>query len=248
MPEDFAPFATFAVYAAIAVSKKDSSILAERAFTSLALISLLTSPLLVLCQALPALYQTAICFGRIESYCHNKCQLTNSERTGIELQRQSRITSSAHCLISFSHATIAKSLNGPAVLQGLNLVLKPGITVITGHVASGKSTFLEACLGECYIRHGSVLRSYSKAAYCPQVPWIEGRTVRENILGASKFDAEWFDYSIWASGLEEDFATSLRGGSRVAGSNGKALSGGQKQRVVSHSLSVPASERMKTHC
>lgn len=140
---------------------------------------------------------------------------------------------SADSLILFNHATIAKSAGGHALLEELDLTIKPGITVITGHVACGKSTLLDACLSECHIRHGSITRSFSRAAYCPQTPWIQSHTVRENIIGASKFDVEWYNFSIWASGLEEDFTTSLTGGSRTAGSNGKALSGGQKQRIVS---------------
>ena len=49
---------------------KKGSLLAAQAFTSLALISLLTTPVIVFVQALPMVIQCAGSFRRIQEYCN----------------------------------------------------------------------------------------------------------------------------------------------------------------------------------
>jgi hypothetical protein len=68
IPTTLAPFTTFLVYEIIAAVKKDETVLSAQAFASLSLISLLTSPLLTFCQALPTFFQAVSCFDRIDAY------------------------------------------------------------------------------------------------------------------------------------------------------------------------------------
>jgi len=68
-PATFAPAATFAVFVIIAVVQHDHSLLTAQAFTTLSLISLLTSPVLAFIQAVPSVIQCIGCFNRIQEYC-----------------------------------------------------------------------------------------------------------------------------------------------------------------------------------
>lgn len=59
---------TFSVYAIIAVFWKNETLLTAQAFTSVALISLLTTPVVVFIQALPLVVQSIASFDRIQEY------------------------------------------------------------------------------------------------------------------------------------------------------------------------------------
>ncbi|KAJ5727128.1 multidrug resistance-associated protein [Penicillium malachiteum] len=68
-PIDIAPMATFLLFSIIALVKGDSTLLSTQAFTSLLLISLMTTPLMKFIQAVPSTYQCLGCFERIEAFC-----------------------------------------------------------------------------------------------------------------------------------------------------------------------------------
>ncbi|KAJ5524996.1 ABC transporter [Penicillium frequentans] len=68
VPSDLAPFATFLAYAIVSIVKGNGYLLSAQAFTSLSLISLLTSPLLKFIQTTPGLFQSEACFNRIEEF------------------------------------------------------------------------------------------------------------------------------------------------------------------------------------
>lgn len=239
---EFSPFATFAIYAIISVVKQDTTLLSAQAFTSLALISLLTGPLLNFCQAMPALAQAVSCFDRIDEYLTvdpqspNRSMSTDSiarpSDDGVELQQKPSGALPEGLLASFHAATISKSPDAEAVFDRLTLNVRRGVTMITGPVGCGKTTLLESILGASFVKTGSVVASLSRAAYCSQVPWIQNQTIRQNIVGPNGFDEKWFKYTCWACGLENDLQTISDGDSHMAGSNGISLSGGQKQRIV----------------
>ncbi|KAH8892336.1 ABC transporter [Thozetella sp. PMI_491] len=75
-PADLAPVLTFTVYSVIALVRNDSSLLAGQAFTSLSLISLLTSLVLAFIQAIPAVLQCIGSFDRIQEYCSEQSSCT----------------------------------------------------------------------------------------------------------------------------------------------------------------------------
>ncbi|OKL62437.1 hypothetical protein UA08_02671 [Talaromyces atroroseus] len=244
VPLNFAPFATFVVYAIIAVVRKDETLLASRAFTALSLMSIFTGPLLVFLQSGPTLMQSLGCFTRIEVYC-SKSPATSSgslstvtlplpQPGDMELDPFSAPKKSNAALVSFKNADIAWSSDTDIVLHRLNLDIFESITMITGPVGSGKSTLLESVLGEANLRNGKVTTGpfLRCVAYCSQKPWIINNTIRSNIIGGSEFNPEWYKYTIWACALEEDLKTIPLGDMCKSESNGVSLSGGQKQRVA----------------
>ncbi|KAI8853864.1 P-loop containing nucleoside triphosphate hydrolase protein [Chytridium lagenaria] len=87
------------------------------------------------------------------------------------------------------------------------------LIAIIGTVGSGKSSFLQALVGEMKRTHGEVIVRGS-LGWCPQQPWVLNRTVRGNVV----FGGEWEEKRYWE--------TVGRFGER-----GINLSGGQKQRL-----------------
>lgn len=105
------------------------------------------------------------------------------------------------------------------------------LTFITGHVASGKTTILDAILGEIDYRNGTLRFDpprRPRIAYCSQDPVIFDGSIRENILLGSKHDGERYMRAIEAAALQTDLASLVKGDSHAA----EQLSGGQRHRVA----------------
>ncbi|KAJ5354982.1 uncharacterized protein N7496_012194 [Penicillium cataractarum] len=236
MPVTFAPFATFAIYAIIQSVRGGQSLLANRMFTSLSLISLMTDPLLIFIQTLPSLWEAVSCFSRIEQYCTKASMETSVDNVttedGLELSSRPSSTASPRSVIEFQNAGFSWTSTGPQFLHGINFTVEKGqITAIIGPVGSGKSTLLESSLGETTLREGSLSPFSTSVAYCPQTPWIMNDTIRQNIIGPAEYDPKWYNFVVWACALETDFENIAGGDMSKAGSSGITLSGGQKQRI-----------------
>ncbi|KAK5989809.1 ABC transporter FGM5 [Cladobotryum mycophilum] len=119
-------------------------------------------------------------------------------------------------------------------LKGLNIsIATSSLTIVVGPVASGKSTFCKALLGETPIHSGRVqmTRASLRVGYCEQVPFILNATIRENIVGYSVFDQARYSDVIAATMLAQDLSVLPQADDTKVGNNGITLSGGQKQRV-----------------
>ncbi|CAK4746259.1 unnamed protein product [Aphanomyces euteiches] len=102
--------------------------------------------------------------------------------------------------------------------------------VVHGKVGSGKSSLCLAILGELYQTQGTS-GVQGSIAYCPQDPWIQQMTVRDNILFGSPLDARKYSRVVDACGLLADFEAMAHGDLTMVGSKGSTLSGGQKARI-----------------
>jgi len=122
----------------------------------------------------------------------------------------------------------------PAVLQSMNFEIQPStLTIIIGPVGCGKSTLLGALLGETPDYDGYLRVAATDVAYCGQTPWLTNKTLKDNVIGESLFDAQWYSTVIRACALEQDLHVLPLGDQSMLGSKGATLSGGQKQRIVS---------------
>ncbi|XRM42747.1 hypothetical protein ABZX51_005956 [Aspergillus tubingensis] len=244
VPTEFAPFATFAVYTIIAVVKHDKTLLSSQAFTSLSLISLVTSPLITFVQAVPSVRQAMSCYLRIEEYCEKEpaglithtasspvLSLTDDDRD-VELRSFQPKSEYSATPVSFERANVGWAKAGDNKLHDITLRVGSGVTLLIGPVGSGKSTLLCSLLGETVIKSGDVRVADHQMAYCSQVPFIINDTVRQNITFGSPFDPKWYEFAIWACGLKEDLSDMPGGDLYRAGTDGLSLSGGQKQRVA----------------
>ncbi|KAF9466008.1 multidrug resistance-associated ABC transporter [Collybia nuda] len=119
----------------------------------------------------------------------------------------------------------------PFELKELKLDVPKGTFVaIVGPVGSGKSSILQAMIGEMRRTKGEVVFGGS-VAYVPQTPWIRNATLRENIVFGQADDDDRFWDAVRACGLEHDLEMLPHGERTEIGEKGINLSGGQKARV-----------------
>ncbi|KAM0682737.1 hypothetical protein MDAP_001970 [Mitosporidium daphniae] len=134
----------------------------------------------------------------------------------------------------FISTKIMKSLSS---LRDITLSIPTGATVILiGPVGSGKSSLLQAILGEINIVSGSLhispsLMDRNTFGYSPQQPWISHGSLRENILFGCKFNSSRYGAILSACQLREDIKSFPLGDLVEIGGATSALSGGQRQRI-----------------
>ncbi|VEN35015.1 unnamed protein product [Callosobruchus maculatus] len=116
-------------------------------------------------------------------------------------------------------------------LKNISLnVRKRQLVGIIGPVGSGKSSLLQAILGELVITNGS-LEENGTISYASQEPWVFAATVRQNITFGSEFDKHRYNEVVRACALEKDFKQFPHGDQTIVGDRGASLSGGQKARI-----------------
>ncbi|POM70440.1 ATP-binding cassette (ABC) Superfamily, partial [Phytophthora palmivora] len=116
-------------------------------------------------------------------------------------------------------------------LEGINLEIDPGsLVLVVGTVGSGKSSLLQALLGEMRMTAGRI-NIQGQIAYVSQEAWIRNATLRDNIVFEGDFNSERYDEILKASQLSLDLAALPSGDRTEIGERGINLSGGQKARV-----------------
>ncbi|ORZ32683.1 multidrug resistance-associated protein 4-like protein [Catenaria anguillulae PL171] len=109
------------------------------------------------------------------------------------------------------------------------------LTAIIGPVGSGKSSLIQAILGEMPTTSSPsaihIAASHRRMAYAPQTPWILAGTILDNILFGSELDEPWLRRVLAMCSLERDLDQWPHGLYTLVGERGVSLSGGQKARV-----------------
>ncbi|CAN8014134.1 unnamed protein product [Ixodes persulcatus] len=194
---------------------------ASTAFVSLTLFEYLQQPMLVFPDFVSNAVQTSVSMTRIREF------LLSPEVDDYSVGRRLDEGDA----ISVMNATISWSKDGIPALKNINLTVKAGkLIAIVGPVASGKSSLLSALLGNLRVRSGFV-DCIKSVAYAPQCPWIQNKTIRENVIFTSKYDSEMYKTVLKACCLERDLEILPDGDLTEIGEKGINLSGGQKQRV-----------------
>ena len=135
-------------------------------------------------------------------------------------------------LLRADGATVAWPRASSPAVRDACCAVKPGqVIVVAGPVGCGKSSLLQASLGELDVTAGK-LESSRGVVYAPQSAWIFSGTLLENVtLGASKVDRQAFDRAVEACALRVDIDNLEHGEQTLLGERGVNLSGGQKARV-----------------
>lgn len=129
-----------------------------------------------------------------------------------------------------SEAAIAEAK--PPTLSGLGVQLKSGtLTVVLGPVGSGKTSLLLGILGDMPRLRGRVVVR-GEVVYCAQEPWIQNRTLKDNILFGRPFDQALYEQVLSACALGADLEQLPAGDATEIGERGINLSGGQKARIA----------------
>ncbi|KAI9257101.1 hypothetical protein EDC94DRAFT_615397 [Helicostylum pulchrum] len=126
------------------------------------------------------------------------------------------------------------------------------LSLVCGSTGSGKSSFLNALLGEMdivsgrvYLPSRTVLSTdavskvdpefpqlyLDKVAYVAQQPFLQHASIRDNILFGLPYDAERYKKALQQCALIKDLTILADGDRTEIGEKGISLSGGQKQRV-----------------
>ena len=120
-------------------------------------------------------------------------------------------------------------------LKRIDFECKPGeLIAVVGGVGSGKSSFINALLGEVQEVSGKTSVS-GKLAYFAQSPFILNASVRDNILFGhvdEPVDEELYQRSLDVCALRHDLELLPFGDATEIGEKGITLSGGQKARVA----------------
>jgi len=258
MSDIFAPGAAFAIYVIVATVNGQTLNVAS-AFTTLSLIALLVAPIRDIVFAIPPLVAAIGCFDRIQSFLSSPTKQDHrmllpplkSRSSGLtRLDTFSRSTSVdpdieleditprtnvslSPAVISVRNLTLAWSEEDSPVIDDVSFDFRPGdLTMILGPVGCGKSSLLRGLLGETPSSKGNVYINRAHAAFVDQVPWIQNSSIRDNIIGVSVFEPEWYAKVVHACAFDTDIEMLPAGDSTKAGSAGAALSGGQKLRIV----------------
>jgi ABC-type multidrug transport system fused ATPase/permease subunit len=214
---------TFAIF----VLTQNKPLTTEIVFPALTLFNLLTFPLSILPMVITSIVEATVAVSRLTSYF-----------VAEELQPNAVITESAveemgEESVRIRDATFTWNKEEPRnVLEDINFSASKGeLSCIVGRVGSGKSSLLQALLGDLWkIKGEVVLRGTS--AYVAQSPWVMNASVKENIIFGHRFDPTFYEKTVKACALLDDFATLPDGDQTEVGERGISLSGGQKARVT----------------
>ena len=244
------PFATLCTHV-LMMRGHNSPVLLDQvlAFTTLTLVSLLSSPIRDIAQSTPRIAAAAGCLQRIQEYISNSKshEARDEERpesfevhsetgdSSLELQSLTvkRDSSRDGPLLVLKNASFSLNTTTTPMLQDINMSLLPGTwTVVTGPIGCGKSTLLLALLNELPLLEGSIERQpHLAVAFCAQEPWLSNLSIRQLIVGHIEFDERRYWSVIDACHLHRDLEAFPAMDGTIIGSNGVSLSGGQRQRL-----------------
>lgn len=251
---NLSPAITLSLYTGVALHTGRNPLTDAQAFTSLSIISLVSSPLSNLVYSGPKATAALECFQRMQEYLLAKSRdddriidqnlsdgvhSTGPEGYEQELQPMAGNQISKNIQlrcerspVQLYQADFGWDRNSAATLLNINLSC-PGssLTMIIGTVGSGKSMLLKAILGELPCLKGFIHVQAPEIAFCDSRPWTRHGTLRDNICKPLPYDEGWYQTVIRACALDYDIESLPQRDLTIIGSNGAATSGGQRQRI-----------------
>ena len=211
-------FPVVAFYAYTALAGQPLRI--DIAFPALQLFGMLQKNIRELPGLITALLNAYIAVTRIEDF------MSEPDKMDINTESTPKI------YFELKNASFAWPGSSQLVLDDVTLKFPPGLTVINGQVAAGKTALLLALLGELDWRGGHVTRPDEVVGYCAQTPWLQNMSIRDNILFFAPYDEQRYKRVLEACALATDMASFKHRDLSNVGENGVGLSGGQKARVA----------------
>lgn len=256
LPAIWSPVITFVVFAVQASVRDSHPLNTVQIFTSLSIVTLVTSPAAKLLALLPQIAAAMGSFERIQDYLFLELRIDNRILLPDELpdtqdslsehgERRADFDSQNMSMwqldmIRFNGATIypAHNVETAAIIEATFTIPKASLTILVGPIGSGKTTLLKAILGELSCRSGSVSIKSTSISYCSQASFVLNDTVRKNVCGLSRLDIDenWYQAVMNACDMKKDVQRWSDGDDTVVGSKGLKLSGGQRQRLVCRML------------
>ncbi|KAI4743295.1 putative multidrug resistance protein [Aureobasidium sp. EXF-12298] len=171
----WAPTITFIVYAIQATVRHTESLGIAQAFTSLALLTLVTTPASKLLTVLPQSAAAMGCFERLQTFLllpvasDRSTSWNGMERdisspalpehpSDFELQTFVTKADTGQAVITVEDLTVCPSATSPAAVSHATFrIEKASVTAFLGPTGSGKTTLLRALLGELNVKSGHIL-------------------------------------------------------------------------------------------
>lgn len=110
-------------------------------------------------------------------------------------------------------------------------VKKGEIVFIIGRIGAGKTSFIEALLGELNAQKGTKLEINGKVCYCSQQPFLMTKSILDNILFYREKDETRLAEAVEMANLVEDLMSFDDGIEKILNENGMNVSGGQRSRI-----------------
>ncbi|KAF9199094.1 hypothetical protein BGZ49_010827 [Haplosporangium sp. Z 27] len=216
---------TFTVYALVLKKPMTTDIV----FPSISLFNLLQFPLGMFPNVISSCVEAYVALGRVHRF------LTSAEVDPTAIIVEPRQSSSSNASDKYAllvtDASYSWYKNSQPAISNINLALKKDCLLsIIGRVGSGKSSLIAALCGDLERVSGEV-RIRGSVAFVPQQAWIMNDTLRANILFGNPYDPEYYQKTIDACCLQQDFDMLFGGDMTEIGERGINLSGGQKARI-----------------
>lgn len=220
----FVSCTTFAVYVAI----NDAPLTTDLVFPALTLFNLLTFPLTVLPMVISSIVEATVAVGRLTDYFVADELQDDAVQYNDEPAKNAGDES-----VRIRDATFTWDKNQETnALENINFRARKGeLTCIVGRVGAGKSSLLQCMLGDLWKYNGEVLVN-GRMAYVAQSPWVMNASVKENIVFGHRWDPHFYNQTVNACALVDDFRQLPDGDSTLVGERGISLSGGQKARLT----------------
>ena len=214
---------TFAVFVLIT----DQPLSTEIVFPALTLFNLLGFPLAMLPMVITSIIEASVAVGRLTSF------FAAEELQPDAVLRLETATQVGAEAVRIRDATFTWDRNeGRNCLEDIDFTARKGeLSCIVGRVGAGKTSFLEAILGDIWKIHGEVT-VHGGTAYVAQQPWVMNASVRENVVFGHRWDPKFYEKTINACALVEDMKSLPDGDQTEVGERGISLSGGQKARLT----------------
>lgn len=206
---------------------QDRPLSTDLVFPALTLFNLLTFPLTMLPLIITSIIEASVAVGRLTEYLNAEELQTNA------VMRRGPAEKTGEEAIRISQAAFTwNRYENRQTLDNIDFTARKGeLACIVGRVGSGKSSLLEAMLGNLYKVKGEVMIR-GAVAYVAQSPWVMNASVKENVLFGHRWDPSFYDKTIKACALLEDFSSLPDGDKTEVGERGISLSGGQKARLT----------------
>ncbi|KAF9937446.1 hypothetical protein BGZ67_001284 [Mortierella alpina] len=218
---------TFSVYTLVL----GKALTTDVVFSAIALFNLLQFPLAMLPWVISSCIEARVSIDRVHKF------LTSAETDPNAIILEDRRDPTLDQYASDKYALLVKDASyswykdSAPVISSVNLALqKNSLLSVIGRVGSGKSSLIAALCGDLERVSGEV-RVRGSVAFVPQQAWIMNDTLRNNILFGNPYDPVYYQKTIEACCLQQDFDMLPSTDMTEIGERGINLSGGQKARI-----------------
>ncbi|KAI6224767.1 Mrp-4 [Aphelenchoides besseyi] len=215
----------------------------EIAFVSLTLFNQLRTPMSTVAELISQTVQVYVSNQRLKEFLVAEELIVNRNDQESSPSAQNDVDRrSAHAnyrsqysdVIEVRNATFSWDVEDPAAtISDINLnILRGQLIAVVGRVGAGKSSLLQALLGEMECLKGQIkIHDGASLAYVPQQPWMQNETVRANIVFGQRYDEIFYNRVMDSCALYADMSSLTAGDMTEIGEKGINLSGGQKARI-----------------